>query len=190
MWEKCWVDPARADLMLAYDGFGFGEMRVTNQTQGNPLNTGTTQRRDGCPLNWTYDNRSLVEANVTKAAINEQLPADTFSLAVAAGTLVFDELSSERCLATADGGKADVVKFESPASLGQSRKPWSIARFPDRTTVSQGRLRLHLGAVSDPDHRPRGGLRERWHRARRAGGTGSPRPKGRRSLKQILASNT
>ncbi len=116
MWEKCWVDPARADLMLAY------ELWFRRNESHEPDSRESIEYRDDptsgwLPTRWTYDNRSLVEANVTKAAINEQLPADTFSLAVAAGTLVFDELSPERYRATADGGKADVVKFESPASL-------------------------------------------------------------------------
>ncbi len=116
MWEKCWVDPARADLMLAY------ELWFRRNESHEPDSRESIEYRDDptsgwLPARWTYDNRSLVEANVTKAAINEQLPADTFSLAVAPGTLVFDELSSERYRATADGGKADVVKFDSPASV-------------------------------------------------------------------------
>lgn len=70
------------------------------------------------PAAWTSQQPGeLSEDRVTKYAINEPIPAETFSLKLAPGTLVFDRRTSEQYRVAKDGSKSDVVKVGSPSSL-------------------------------------------------------------------------
>jgi hypothetical protein len=70
------------------------------------------------PAAWTSKQPGeLSEDRVTKYAINEPIPAETFSLKLAPGSLVFDQGTSERYRVAKEGSKSDVVKADSRASL-------------------------------------------------------------------------
>jgi beta-lactamase regulating signal transducer with metallopeptidase domain len=116
--EKCWVDPARDDVVVAYQFLAYFRKRpelvrtIAIEYQRDRVNgwvpARVTVRQPGSLLN---------ELTVTKYTINERFPDDTFSLQVSNGTIVFDERSFERYRPVARGGKIEVVKFDSPASL-------------------------------------------------------------------------
>jgi beta-lactamase regulating signal transducer with metallopeptidase domain len=117
--ERCWVDPARDDIIVAK------ELQFHPKDEGRPKDVRTISiqyRRD--PVHgwvqaaWTSQQPGeLSEDRITKYAINEPIPAETFSLKLAPGTLVFDERTREQYRVAKDGSKSDVVKIDSPASL-------------------------------------------------------------------------
>ncbi|HEV3303838.1 MAG TPA: M56 family metallopeptidase [Planctomycetaceae bacterium] len=117
--ERCWVDPARDDIVVA------DELQFHPKDQDSPKNTHTISiqyRHDPVhgwvPAAWTSKQPGeLSEDKVTKYAINEPIPAETFSLKLAPGTLVFDQRTSEQYRVAKDGSKSDVVKGGSLTSL-------------------------------------------------------------------------
>jgi beta-lactamase regulating signal transducer with metallopeptidase domain len=114
--ERCWVDPAREDLVVAYE-------LQEDQDRPKEARTVSIQYRydpvhGWVPAGWTSKQPGeLSEDRVTKYAINEPIPAETFSLKLAPGTLVFDQRTRERYRVAKDGSKSDVVKADSLASL-------------------------------------------------------------------------
>jgi hypothetical protein len=117
--ERCWVDPARDDIIVAK------ELQFHPKDEERPKDVRTISiqyRRDPVhgwvPAAWTSQQPGeLSEDRITKYAINEPIPAETFSLKLAPGTLVFDERTREQYRVAKDGSKSDVVKIDSPASL-------------------------------------------------------------------------
>jgi hypothetical protein len=117
--ERCWVDPARDDVVVAY------ELTFHPKDEDRPKDTRTISiqyRHDPVhgwvPAGWTSQQPGeLSEDRVTKYAINEPIPAETFSLKLAPGTLVFDQPAREQYRVAKDGSKSDVVKVGSLASL-------------------------------------------------------------------------
>jgi hypothetical protein len=115
--ERCWVDPARDDVIVAY------ELQFHPKDQDRPKDARTISiqyRRDPVhgwvPAAWTSQQPGeLSEDRVTKYAINEPIPAETFSLKLAPGTLVFE--AREQYRVAKDGSKSEVVKIDSLASL-------------------------------------------------------------------------
>jgi hypothetical protein len=113
--ERCWVDPARDDIIVAY------ALQFHPKDQDLPEDVRTISiqyRHDPVPAAWTSKQPGeLSEDRVTKYAINEPIPAETFSLKLAPGSLVFDQRTSEQYRVAKDGSKSDVVKVDSRASL-------------------------------------------------------------------------
>ncbi len=117
--ERCWVDPTRDDIIVAK------ELQFHPKDEGRPKDVRTIAiqyRRDPVhgwvPAAWTSQQPGeLSEDRITKFAINEPIPPETFSLKLAPGTLVFDERTREQYRVDKDGSKSDVVKIDSPASL-------------------------------------------------------------------------
>jgi beta-lactamase regulating signal transducer with metallopeptidase domain len=115
--ERCWVDPARDDVIVAY------ELQFHPKDQDRPKDARTISiqyRRDPVhgwvPAAWTSQQPGeLSEDTVTKYAINEPIPAETFSLKLAPGTLVFE--AREQYRVAKNGSKSEVVKIDSLASL-------------------------------------------------------------------------
>lgn len=116
--EKCWVDPARDDVVVAYE-FWVMPKRLRKLYRTIAIEYQHDRVYGWVPARFTVRQPGtlLSENTVTKYTINERFPDDTFSLKVSTGTIVFDERSFERYRAVADRGKIDVVKFDSPASL-------------------------------------------------------------------------
>ncbi len=131
--ENCWVDPARDDVVVAYESWRrFNERREVN----SPISI--AYRHDPAygwvPARWTIGNGTsgngpLGEGTVTKCTINEPFPPETFSLKVAPGTAVFDEQTFEQYRIAADGGKSDLVQFDSRNSLQIQRVLQSVSDF-------------------------------------------------------------
>jgi hypothetical protein len=114
--EDCWVDPARDDLVVAYESWRrFNERREVN----SPISIEYQRDRDygWVPARWTVGNGTYSENTVTKYAINDRFPEETFSLKVSPGTVVFDERTCEQYRVVAEGGKSEVVRFDSRNSL-------------------------------------------------------------------------
>ncbi len=116
IFENCWVDPARDDVVVAY------EFWVQPRYHREPSTAYSMEYRhdqaDGwVPTRWTCNDGALIEATVTKLAINAPLPADTFSLDVAPGTIVFDLRTAERYRTGKHGAKSDVLQFDTAKSL-------------------------------------------------------------------------
>jgi beta-lactamase regulating signal transducer with metallopeptidase domain len=114
--ENCWVDPARDDVVVAYESWRwFNDLREPN----SPISIEYQPDRayGWVPARWTVGNRTFRENTVSKYAINERFPEETFSLKVSPGTVVFDERTCEQYRVAADGGKSDLVQFDSQNSL-------------------------------------------------------------------------
>jgi hypothetical protein len=112
--EKSWVDPARDDVVVAYElWFPPKERRSTISIEYQQ------DRVHGwVPARWTDSSAGeRREETVTKYAINEPIPAETFSLKLAPGTLVFDQGTREQYRVAKDGSKSDVVNAGSLPSL-------------------------------------------------------------------------
>jgi len=117
--ERCWVDPARDDVIVAY------ELQFHPKDEDRPKDTRTISIQyqhdpvhGWVPAGWTSKQPvELSEDTVTKYAINEPIPAETFSLKLAPGTLVFDWPTREQYRVAKDGSKSDVVKADSLCSL-------------------------------------------------------------------------
>jgi beta-lactamase regulating signal transducer with metallopeptidase domain len=117
--ERCWVDSARDDVVVAY------ELQLHPKDEDRPKDVRTISiqyRRDlvhgWVPAGWTSQQPGeLSEDRITKYAINEPIAAEIFSLKLAPGTLVFDERTREQYRIAKDGSKSDVVKVGSPPSL-------------------------------------------------------------------------
>ncbi|HET6326369.1 MAG TPA: M56 family metallopeptidase [Planctomycetaceae bacterium] len=119
--ENWWVDPARDDVVVAYE-FWVPPLQSREPASAVSIEHRHDQTHGWVPARWTYDyGGCLVESTVSKFAINERLPEDTFSLDVAPGTLVFDMRTAEQYRAATNGGKSDVVQFDSPLSLFTQR---------------------------------------------------------------------
>jgi hypothetical protein len=120
--EKCWVDPARDDVVVTYE-FWVRAWPPAQKRRELYRAIAIEYQRDPVhgwvPARFTVRQPGslLSENTVTKYTINERFPDDTFSLKVSTGTIVFDERSSERYRAVADRGKMDLVKFDSRASM-------------------------------------------------------------------------
>jgi beta-lactamase regulating signal transducer with metallopeptidase domain len=115
--ERCWVDPARDDLTVAYEYQLSPRFRPTNAIKIS-IQYQLDRVHGWVPVRWTYDGSSEVSENtVTKFTINERFPEETFTLKVAAGTVVFDERTLWQYRAAKDGSRSDLVKFDSPRSL-------------------------------------------------------------------------
>jgi beta-lactamase regulating signal transducer with metallopeptidase domain len=111
--ERCWVDPAREDVVVAYE-FQVGPRDATKISIQYQLD----RVHGWVPGRWTVKRRGELSENaVTKFTINEQFPEQTFTLNVPPGTIVFDKRTSEEYRVAKDGSKSDVVKFDSPAIL-------------------------------------------------------------------------
>jgi beta-lactamase regulating signal transducer with metallopeptidase domain len=129
--ERCWVDPARDDVIVAYEYQINAQFRPTNVTK-----ISVQYQRDRVhgwvPAGWTFKRPGeLSENTVTKFAINERFSEDTFALNVPPGTIVFDKRTSEEYRVANDGSKADAAKFDSAMSLAiqkvlQSKVDFSI----------------------------------------------------------------
>jgi hypothetical protein len=70
---------------------------------------------------------------VTRYAINEPFPRDTFTLNAAPGTIVFNERRWEQYRVAKDGAKTDIVQFDSPrsfeiAKILESRSNFDVQR--------------------------------------------------------------
>ena len=117
--ERCWVDPARDDVIVAYAL----QFHPKDQDRPEDVRTISIQYRHDplhgwVPAAWTSKQPGeLSEDRVTKYAINEPIPGETFSLKLAPGTHVFDQPAREQYRVAKDGSKSDVVKFDSLASL-------------------------------------------------------------------------
>jgi hypothetical protein len=137
--ENCWVDPARDDVVVAYESWRqLNERHEVNSVasieyQHHPVH-------GWVPARWTVGNGTFGENTVTKYAINERFPEDTFSLKVSPATRVFDQRTAERYRVAADGGKSEVVQIDSLKSLQiqrvlQSTSDFSIARQPLKDAI-------------------------------------------------------
>jgi hypothetical protein len=117
--ERCWVDPARDDVIVAYD------LQFQRKNQLHPIDARAVSiqyQRDPVhgwvPARWTFkQSRELSENTVSRYAINERIPEETFSLKLSPGTIVFDERTREQYRIAKDGSKSDVVKSASLVSL-------------------------------------------------------------------------
>jgi beta-lactamase regulating signal transducer with metallopeptidase domain len=110
--EKCWVDPARDDVIIAY------ELRLARPN----VKISFQYQRDGVhgwvPAFWSVWQRwNFTENRATKFTINEQFPEQTSNLKLSPGTVVFDMRTAEQYRAAADGGKTNVFRFDSRASM-------------------------------------------------------------------------
>ncbi|HET6326368.1 MAG TPA: hypothetical protein VFG04_16965 [Planctomycetaceae bacterium] len=117
--ENCWVDPARDDVVVAYEWLsGEDEASRQNNRQTISIQYQLDRVHGWVPAHWTIKRpREFSVSTVTKFMINEKLPQDTFTVKPAPGTVVFNEGANEEYRVAQDGSKSDVVKFESPASL-------------------------------------------------------------------------
>jgi hypothetical protein len=145
--ENCWVDPARDDVVVAY------EFRLQLMKGRQPSRTVAIEYQRDRVYGWVPTHFTarqpgwhfLSEVTVTKYTINEPFPKDTFSLNVPTGTIVFDERSSERYRAAAGRGKIDVVKFDSRPSLRIGEALEARSDFP----IEPQSLKDALNVIAD-----------------------------------------
>jgi hypothetical protein len=110
--EQCWVDPARDNVIVAYELRFRGEARTRISIQYQ------RDRVGWLPTGWTLkQSGQFTESTVTKFTINERFPADTFNVKLSPGTVVFDQLGLQQYLVAKDGSKSNVVKFDSARAL-------------------------------------------------------------------------
>jgi hypothetical protein len=93
------------------------------------------------------------ENTVTKYAINERFPPETFSTRVSPGTPVFDERTAEQYRIGADGGKLDIVQFDSPMSLRIQTALQSVSDFHIEPQSLQDALDFIAARCQIPDCR-------------------------------------
>jgi beta-lactamase regulating signal transducer with metallopeptidase domain len=112
--EKCWVDPARDDVVVAYEHWFPPQQRRSTMS----IEYQQDRVHGWVPARWTDSSAGeRREETVTNYAINEPIPAETFSLKLAPGTLVFDQRAREQYRVAKDGSKSDVVNAVSLPSL-------------------------------------------------------------------------
>jgi len=112
--EKCWVDPARDDVVVAYEHWFPPQQRRSTTS----IEYQQDRVHGWVPARWTDSSAGeRREETVTNYAINKPIPAETFSLKLAPGTLVFDQRTREQYRVAKDGSKSDVVKAGSLANL-------------------------------------------------------------------------
>jgi hypothetical protein len=113
--ENFWVDPAREDLVVAWED-GSGRNAATFLTIEYDRHA-----TDGwIPARWTYISnpaRKPTSGIVTRFALNESIPQDTFTVKFPPGTTVLDNTVLEKYIVAKDGSKSTVLKLDSPESL-------------------------------------------------------------------------
>jgi beta-lactamase regulating signal transducer with metallopeptidase domain len=129
--EKCWVDPARDDIVMTYEFW----MRLKKGPESRTVISIQYQHdrvHGWVPARWTERRPGvgLNENSVIKYTINERFPEGMFSLNVAPGTVIFDMRTAQQYRAAAGGEKTDIVQFDSPASLKIGQALERITDFP------------------------------------------------------------
>jgi hypothetical protein len=113
--ENIWVDPAREDLVVAWED-GSGRNPATFLTIEYDRHA-----TDGwIPARWTNvwnRPRETTSSTVTKFALNESIPQDTFTVKFPPGTTILDKTVLEKYVVAKDGSKSNVLKLDSPKSL-------------------------------------------------------------------------
>ncbi|HUE12981.1 MAG TPA: hypothetical protein VMR25_02350, partial [Planctomycetaceae bacterium] len=72
------------------------------------------------PARWTNvwnRPRETTSSTVTKFALNESIPQDTFTVKFPPGTTILDKTVLEKYVVAKDGSKSNVLKLDSPKSL-------------------------------------------------------------------------
>jgi hypothetical protein len=113
--ENLWVDPAREDLVVAWEGDS-GRNAATFLTIEYDRHA-----TDGwIPARWTYLSNSARKPTsgiVTKFALNESIPQETFTVKFPPGTTVLDNTVLEKYIVAKDGSKSTVLKLDAPESF-------------------------------------------------------------------------
>jgi hypothetical protein len=111
--EKYWVDPARDDVIVAYE-LRYGRQENAWARMAISIQYRRDRVQGWIPASWTVkQGREISENTVTKFTIDEKFPAETFALKTPPGTVVFDQKNLEKYRVANDGSKSDVVKFDS-----------------------------------------------------------------------------
>jgi hypothetical protein len=133
--ENFWVDPAREDLVVAWEDAS-GRNAATFVT----LEYDRNGKYGWVPASWTYGSNpagGTTSCRVSKFALNERIPQDIFTVKFPPGTRVFDKKLLERYVVAQDGSKSNLLKSDSPATL----KIWEALDQTTEFTIDEEPLK-------------------------------------------------